>query len=383
MSGIEKQCVLCGQSCAGQPRIKNGQGQYAHQACVKAKQSKAAPAASAPAASSAGAAADDDLALGLDDGLGDGLGDGLNAAFLLGAVPDESNDVSEGLRQGCPGCGNVLAGDAVVCTSCGFDTRSGKAMKTKIQKPEKEKRGSLTERSAAAAGASHLIGATIGAAVGSAIGAGIWAAVIVSVQFQASMIAIAVGALTGIGAAFGARGNVSVITGAIAVVFAIGGVVGGKWFGGSTLGDQVLDREIALFQDEWRNMPDEERAWYVQDDYARDILIARLERGNDGGVADFNYQMALRSDNYPESFPPDVVEETDIWWWSMDEQAQADYIDRFEDKRRDEFESARGLVHEAGFISTIGVRDFVYIGFAIILAAGLGSNENTAPFVKS
>ena len=37
----EKVCVLCGQSCAGQARIKNAQGQYAHQACAQAQQAKA------------------------------------------------------------------------------------------------------------------------------------------------------------------------------------------------------------------------------------------------------------------------------------------------------------------------------------------------------
>ncbi len=209
----EKICVICGVSCAGQPRIRNEQGAYAHQSCVEGRKS------AVPAAASAAVGADD---LSDDEAL---MGALLDDAVLMEPEPDGA----AAIREGCTGCGMALPGGAVICMSCGHDTRTGKGLKTVVKKTqEREPRGRLTERSAVAASASHLIGATIGAALGGAIGAAIWAGIIAAVQFQASMVAIVVAALCGIGAAYGARANVGVLTGLIALVFAVGAIVAGK-----------------------------------------------------------------------------------------------------------------------------------------------------------
>jgi len=360
MGVTEKPCEICGESCAGKPRIRNERGEYAHKACVESKRKGTG---NAPAA-----AAHDD--------------DGVMDALLGDVVQAEANVSPDGLRAGCPGCGIVLDPSVVVCTTCGFNTRTGKAMKTVVQKAPKEKKGKLTERSAAAAGASYLIGATIGAAAGSTIGAAIWAAIIIGAQVQFGLIAVLVGALSGIGAAFGARANVSVMTGLIAAVFAIAGVFGGKWYGGAAVAYAGLNKAVAIFEAQWEPMGDEERAWFVQDDHARAILITRLERGNDGGIKDFTYQMALKSEAYPDRFPVDVIEETDLWWYGMTPEEQVAYIERFPEKRRRAFDDAREGVREAGFWATVGPRDLVYFVFAVFIAGGLGANENTAPFMN-
>lgn len=66
----------------------------------------------------------------------------------------------------------------------------------------------------------------------------------------------------------------------------------------------------------------------------------------------------------------------------MDEAQQSAYLASFEGQRVAEIEGEREAYRQAGFIATIGVRDAAYFGVAIVLAFGLGYNENTAPFVN-
>ena len=49
MSQPEKVCVICGESCAGQARIKDAKGNYAHRACAEAKKTSRPAPEPAPA----------------------------------------------------------------------------------------------------------------------------------------------------------------------------------------------------------------------------------------------------------------------------------------------------------------------------------------------
>lgn len=118
----EKLCIICGEDCAGRPRLKDSKGQYACQACVESKKRpRQAPKAKAPKAAPAVApTASDDAGFGMDQFLGD--------VQLADANP-------------CPKCGMGRAADAVVCMQCGFDSASGQAMSTKVSKEKVKKAG--------------------------------------------------------------------------------------------------------------------------------------------------------------------------------------------------------------------------------------------------
>ncbi len=88
MSMIEKQCVFCGESCVGHPRIKNEKGQYAHKECAESQH----PAN--PEAQSEIDDADLDI-IGFDDD--DGFAD---MGDLLPGAPVETQQPA--MRAACP-----------------------------------------------------------------------------------------------------------------------------------------------------------------------------------------------------------------------------------------------------------------------------------------
>jgi hypothetical protein len=313
---------------------------------------------------------------------------------LMGALLDDLPGASEpapagmgGLKQGCPGCGVAVGAETVVCTGCGFNLKTGKGLKTKVGKAKDSRpHQSILETSAVAAGTTYLLGACLGAGLGAglgaAIGAAVWAGIIGAVQFQASIVAIGVAALCGIGAAYGSKGNVSALTGAIATVCAIGAIVAGKWYGGSALADSAMDTIVKDFRIEWADLDHEGRGLYAQRDRARDLIVERLEAGNAGGIEDYQYEWALESEQYPERYPPHIVAEVDEWWYGMEEEERDAYIKELPDLLITQFESQRQEIREMGFLSTIGIKDAVYFVLAVVVAFGLGSNENTAPFIS-
>jgi len=162
MSDGEKICVLCGLSCAGQARTKNEQGQYAHMACVKARQEQQQGR--------------------VDDGLGDealygeALGGGMDD--LLGDIdsPEAIDSELGGAAMACPGCGQRMDAGAVVCMACGYNTQSGRSMSTKSKevKPGGGATGAALGGVAKVGGAAAspmlpFVGALIGGAIGAAV----------------------------------------------------------------------------------------------------------------------------------------------------------------------------------------------------------------------
>jgi hypothetical protein len=107
--GGDKICVVCGKSCAGQPRQKDAQGRYAHTACL-------------PAASGASRQA---AARGTAPQPRTPQGDDGQADIVLAGLPEQSAMVP------CPGCGVLHGAEEVVCVRCGFNVATGRSMRTR------------------------------------------------------------------------------------------------------------------------------------------------------------------------------------------------------------------------------------------------------------
>lgn len=129
MPGVEsagKFCNACGDDVSGKPRTKDTRGRYYCKPCyaAAAQRSRAAAPPSAPPRTPAPVLAastdDDDLLSGLSGGA---------AIASLSAV-----------MQACPGCSAGIAADAVLCTNCGFDFRTGKKTQMKISQQTVETR---------------------------------------------------------------------------------------------------------------------------------------------------------------------------------------------------------------------------------------------------
>jgi hypothetical protein len=224
MSEGDKICVLCGKSCAGETRIKNEKGRYAHQACVQAKQQQKKQVDQERLES-------DSL---YEDDYADALGGGLDDLF---------EDADPTLTKSCEMCGKPMAEEAVVCMTCGFNLTLGKQVQTKASKERVQRESKVYSTSTAVAGSimSQLLIPILCGCIGGGIGAGIWAGVAYYGQIRLSILGWGVGALVGFGVNIGSRDTGGVVYGMIAVIIALGSVVGGNYITSSLLVNQYLE----------------------------------------------------------------------------------------------------------------------------------------------
>lgn len=156
-----KICTVCGQDCSNKPRTKDAQGRYVCKECMQraqsaqlAKQDAAKPKAAGAAGAAAGAAA---------------AGDQGDNAFLLDIV--EAPKVREGQKP-CPACGKGINEGAVLCTSCGFNLKTGERALVNVLKPVEIRDKSERNRSGGGGGGipEWLIGAAALVIIGGLLG---------------------------------------------------------------------------------------------------------------------------------------------------------------------------------------------------------------------
>lgn len=292
MGGDEKTCVLCGQSCAGMARTRNTKGQYAHQACIKAKQEE-----------SVALEADGEM-YGAEDVFDGGMDD------LLGDF--EPAEIATG-ASACPGCGHGLDEQAIVCMGCGYNRESGEQSKTKAAKDR------VRTKSKAASVGSDFAGnmlnqialPILGGCIGGTIGAGIWAAIAYYGQIRLGLFAWGLGVLVGIGVNIGSRDTGGIVYGLMAMVIAIASVVGGTYATASLLVHEYL--EMLSPED-------------VSDDFAMSSVV----------VWDVIEEWTLRGEEipwprkyktwefaqWPDEFARVIVDETQTKWDAMEYEEQ-------------------------------------------------------------
>ena len=311
MSNIEKQCVVCGQSCVGQPRIKDNQGHYAHKACAEkaAKKSQAKKAAhQEPELEPLALAPEDELEMD---------------AFLDDLPSASDNEPTAGIRVACPGCGSTVSSDAIVCLNCGCNTKTGRGAKTKVVKAKPSKSG---PNLAAKAGALTLapVLPIIGASIGGAIGATIWLVVQIFTGYEIGLLAAGVGALCGIGAAIFSRGG-NAWAGSVAVVIALISVFLGKiliatlFIAGGDFMREAIEAE----------MLNPLTADTITQDFIYERLIDEIaqDRIDRNIPIDWEDDITLEFASWPYDYPQDLVDETRERWESMTPEDQQSFTD--------------------------------------------------------
>lgn len=119
----------------------------------------------------------------------------------------------------CPLCGKPIAGGAVMCVACGYDTRTGRRVSpTKVSV-------SAAAKLARSAG-TFLLGCTL-SGVGAVVGAAIWLGIGVATNYEIGWIAWAIGFLAGAGMALGYR-HYNTRAGVVAASISLGGILLGK-----------------------------------------------------------------------------------------------------------------------------------------------------------
>ncbi len=357
MSGtVEKQCVYCGLSCAGEPRIKSADGKYAHKSCAQARGAGKARGSTRSSASAAAVPVEDDapMAAFLDDLPAPGSAEASGAG-------------SGGVMTRCGGCGKPMSADAVVCMGCGFNARSGSQAKTTVKRQQRDVGGGL----ASVGGVGAKIGGTalapvmpmIGACIGGGIGAAIWAAVAYNTQFESSWIALLVGVLTGIGAVMGAGRQGSAMTGLLAVAVTLISIGIGKYIAVSMFFDDfVTEQDISQIDDEIAMQ------WVVDE-----IVYEDLDRGIEIGWDDpsMTVDYAIWPDDYPVAYQDRAYER-----WRMMNRTERDEFKRMviDDVANDEFTRQATLIG-AWIFSFMSPFNLLFIGFGIYGAWKFGTMD--------
>jgi len=115
----KKICTLCGESCEGQPRTRDARGRYYHTDCydraVRRQQAKRTThPSSAPR---------------------------LDESLVLNELDDHAGIPPVKAPTGtCHGCGEPVPPDAVICTNCGLNLRTGRSLVTRRGKPVRTRR---------------------------------------------------------------------------------------------------------------------------------------------------------------------------------------------------------------------------------------------------
>lgn len=291
MSQGEKICVHCGESCAGQARLKDAKGNYAHKACAEQRSGGGGQAVAAPQQAQRAAPA----------------GEAGSMAAILSDIDEES---MIGGAKSCQGCGYPMDDDAMICLHCGFNRNSGRQFNTKVGRdPNKVTAGGKALGAGAKVGgaAAAPLFPIIGGCIAGLLGAAIWGGIAYQFNVEIGWIAVIVGVLCGFGTGFGARGEGGTAVGVIAAVIAIGSIALGKYMAVTWAVNDIFDMD-EFSQISIGEVDDSLILTRVADDITRDFLDA-------GRSIDWpNPEIFVAAAVFPDDFPSEVVDETfEIW----------------------------------------------------------------------
>lgn len=146
-------------------------------------------------------------------------------------VITEAQGPAAGPQRPCPSCGAMMAADAILCVSCGYNTQTGRMQK--VAGGGSGLLSALTQvdglgiLSRAAHAAGPLVVGTVLCAVGAAVGGAFWSVIAIKTGYEVGWIAWIVGVLAGIGMHIGFRDE-SPVAGGIAAGMSVLSIVAAK-----------------------------------------------------------------------------------------------------------------------------------------------------------
>lgn len=355
METAMKICQICKEDCSTKARVRDPEGKYYCKSCLDERTAQAAPAAAgASAAVAAGSAGAEDEAV--DFGLG--AGGGADLADLLGA----SEPVIVQDSSMCPECGHAIRAGAALCVHCGYNPAKGKAIRTAVKAPERDQEESeyAAKRARAASAAAmtpvRMVVVTVVAGIACAV---VWTLMVYTLHREFKFVALAVGAVVGVAAIKGARGDGGPVVALTAAAVALCAIMGGR-YGGLSM---WLDDEVALVK---RQVAETDLVMlYLADDVATEWEDA-------GREVDWPYGQRPDFLEFSWDFPEDVWAEAQARWAMMTSTQQRNYTYQVEDRRNDELDMVVGAVKDEAFIATIDPRFIALMFFGTVAAFSMG-----------
>lgn len=306
-----------------------------------------------------------------DDLLGDLVAQE-RAATVTAPQPGAATVASAPPRP-CPHCGVVLAGGAVVCTSCGYNLQTGRQIKGARIGPGV---AGVAAKTAKVAG-TFLLGCIL-SVVAATIGAGVWYFIAMKTGYEIGYVAWGIGLITGFGMALGSRTS-GVLPGAVAAIIAFASIVAAKMlifvvliYGaltGDTANHQIQQEyvKIQIAQATLREKGiDPEKATKEQYAAAYDDAARRVKTMK-GAEFEREYQRLRALDSAAEE--ADETEESP----AVARETSATPPDNQSDSAGSESEASVSVL--GIFFSTMfGLFDILFVGLAIVSAFKVGAS---------
>ena len=334
MSQGEKICVHCGESCAGQARLKDAKGNYAHKACAEQRSGGGGQAVAAPQQSQRAAPG----------------GEAGSMAAILSDIDEES---MIGGAKSCQGCGYPMDDDAMICLHCGFNRNSGRQFNTKVGRdPNKVTAGGkVMDLGTSAGGAviSGLVAPIVCGLVAAVIGAGIWAGVAYATEIRFGILAWALGGIVGMSVNLGSRDTGGFFYGLIGGAIAFGAVTLGNYWTATLLVNKFLE----LMTPE--NVPID----MLHEQLVDEVMIEWAEEGRE--IKWPREYVSWDLAEWPDDYPSDLIQATEDRWYSLSRDDQM--------ARREEIAAVTKanspLIEDAGFVLIMmDPRNIIWLLFA-------------------
>lgn len=331
---VAKACTKCDVDVSAAKRHKDAKGRYWCEGCF----AKAAAAQKV---------AQRDV-VGVEES--DAPATSATPAWLAGSL------AVEGKR--CTACSAPMPKTGVICTSCGHNAETGKALSTKVMKAPKEKaekEGGGGGISAAVQGPALIALSAVGGVIGGGIGAAIYAMVTQATEFEFVYLVWIIGLCTGAGVAAVAKGYRGVITGVISVMIALVAFVGGRVWAISMIMDRVVEQVSKS----------EDAEPFTEEDVMISLADTVVAEWSAAGKA-LKWPAGMTVENAVEAndYPPEVWQEATARWGGMTQTQKGAYFKQMESRR---VQAAKDYGTFALFFMTIGI--FHIIGLVVVGAA--------------
>lgn len=331
---MSKICILCGKDCSNLPRKKDAKGQYACQACVDARQAKSdapKPAKSqGPATSAAPSTAD----------------------ILF-------SDSSTTRGEPCPNCARMRAKGAVLCTHCGFNSATGKSLKTAVDTTDGPTDYDAKRKKAKVDAATRPLAALIGGAIGAAAGALVWGMITYSMKgIEIPFSRIIVGACAGFGAYKGAAGYAGAMSGGWAAACTIAAVLLARM----AIVEQAADDVSKQITKAVSTVSELE----VKREFATEVLLDMETKGARIQFRDVDTSDFIQFEQLPEPLESEVIKR----WNALGEGGQKAYTRKIEEEYKKAGEEIGEAVKESVKDSGLS-RRYIYRFGGFIVAIGV------------
>ncbi|QYK48247.1 MAG: hypothetical protein KF838_15835 [Phycisphaeraceae bacterium] len=335
---VNKVCCKCEVDVSQAKRHKDAKGRYWCEPCF----AKAAAEAKG----------------GASQGKPDAASGAATPAWLAGSL------AVEGKR--CTACSAPMPKEGVICTSCGHNSETGKAMGTRVVMAPKEKAPKASKGPSLLGGLGGALQgpaavgfSVVGGAVGGGIGACIWAMIAKSLQVEIGYIAALVGMLAGGGVAVIAGNYRGMTTGIIAAVIAVAAVMGGRYWAISMIADEFVGK---MSRTEMR-IQEEDAPYFL----AREVTS---EWEASGQLKNWISNVSREDAEKLEDFPKEIQTETMRRWTAKSSAERAAYVRVQQDRFN---QGAKEYLKENVFMDSFDLIDGIFIMVAIGVAFGIGS----------